>query len=105
MPVFALQPSTIDLIAERMKLDGYSSPDVLLREALASLKPTRALSAESIPSASSDLARSPHLDGEEDLELDLSYDSVPLQQARAVDATFFNAGELETFPWWTILTL
>jgi hypothetical protein len=77
MLLFTLQPSTIDLIAERMKRDGYSSPDILVREALDSLKP-KAI--------------------EENLELDFSYEPVPLQEARSVDTVFVKVGELEMVP-------
>jgi hypothetical protein len=91
-----LQPSTIDLIAKRMRRDGYVSPDALVCEALASLgtrsaEATQPTAPESPPSS----ADSPSQD---DLELDLSYESVPLQENRSIDAAFVMSGKLEMIP-------
>jgi hypothetical protein len=70
MPSIALQLSTIDLITERMKRDGYTSPDDLVREALASLKPPPTRSAETPPATAPDFGRNAPSNAEEDLGIE-----------------------------------
>ena len=98
MPLLTLQPSTIDLIAERMRRDGYASPDVLVCEALASLKAKVGESTKSIPQELRTNDAEPESDLQDTLDLDLSYESIPLQEIRSVDVTFVNAGKLQTIP-------
>jgi hypothetical protein len=91
-----LQPSTIDLIAERMRRDGYISPDILVREALASLGPR---STETTQPTPPELPPSPaDSPSQDEFELDLSYESVPLQENRSIDAPFVMSGKLEMIP-------
>lgn len=98
MPLLTLQPSTIDLIAERMRRDGYASPDVLVCEALASFKAKVDESTKSFPQELRTIDAEPESDLQDTLDLDLSYDSIPLQGIRSVDVAFVHAGKLQMIP-------
>ena len=96
--MLTLQPSTIDLIADRMRRDGYASPDVLVCEALASLQPKADVSTKSISHELLTIDAEPESDLQDTVGLDLSYESIPLQEIRSVDAAFVNAGKLQMIP-------
>lgn len=98
MPAIALNPSTIELITERMKKDGYSSPDALVCEALASFKPPQNSKARAVASASPDSKSGNSSETDEEIDLDLSYDPVPLQVMSVADVKYLRAGELEMIP-------
>ncbi len=93
-----LDPSTISLIEERMRCDGYVSPDLLLREALAALKPRRDPSKQTVPMQPPSTYIDVDMELQKVIDLDLSYESVPLKEARVVEAAFVQSGTLEMIP-------
>lgn len=98
MAALALDPSTIELINERMKRDGYSSPDALVREALASLKQPGMPNGRGVAKVSAEPESGTPSDIGEEIDLDLSYESVPLEHMSIADMTYTSAGALEMIP-------